>query len=669
MPAVDDASPAPGTNFTLSVTVSNAGTGTSPATTLNYYRSTDDTVSRTDTQVGTAVVGALPASGTSAMSISLTAPAAAAAQKYYYGACVEAVADESDTTDNCSTSVEVEVQAPADRPNLEVGTPSVDDNQVDPGETFTLSATVTNSGNGDSPATTLRYYRSTDATISRLDTQVGTDAVGALPASGTSAESILLAVPSTPDTYYYGACVDSVAGESDTTDNCSTSVEVVAKEQGERPDLEVGTPTVDDANPDGGETFTLSATVTNAGGGNSPATTLRYYRSTNDTISSSDTQVGTDPVGVLAASATSAESISLAAPSTSGTYYYGACVDAVAGESDTSDNCSSSVRIDVATSRVGDPGLDIDIVFVDPQPSAAIRSAINDAAAVWEGAITNDLPDMDFSSDPRDDACTDGEFAGFVDDVRVYIYVVDIDGPDGTTASAGYCMGRAGTSTPIIGRIRFDSADVSRLSTTTVRHVAVHELAHVLGFGTRWNVQNRSLQGGDPVDPPPDTHWPGANAVAAFDAAGGTSYQGGKVPVENARGGQGSQDRHWRLSVFPGEVMTYNLDGTALSAITIRSMADLGFIVDASKADSYSISSSSGTPGVATTRETPLRCEIDLLDVEYVPVAPAAFQVGRGPIACGTGFLSVRVPGNEKDHQPVTAVDSPVAASCSHHHG
>ena len=36
----------------------------------------------------------------------------------------------------------------------------------------------------------------------------------------------------------------------------------------------------------------------------------------------------------------------LTAPA-AGTYYYGACVDAVAGESDTANNCSASVQVDV----------------------------------------------------------------------------------------------------------------------------------------------------------------------------------------------------------------------------------------------------------------------------------------------------------------------------------
>ena len=97
---------------------------------------------------------------------------------------------------------------------------------LNPGQRFTLSATVRNQGTARSAATTLRYYRSTDATISASDTAVGTDEVRALSASGTSIESISLTAPSSAGTYYYGACVDSVSGESDTGNNCSSAVRV-----------------------------------------------------------------------------------------------------------------------------------------------------------------------------------------------------------------------------------------------------------------------------------------------------------------------------------------------------------------------------------------------------------------------------------------------------------
>ena len=50
------------------------------------------------------------------------------------------------------------------------------------------------------------------------------------------------------------------------------------------PDLVVDTPTVSESAPTAGASFTLNATVRNQGNGSSAFTTLRYYRSTDSTI-------------------------------------------------------------------------------------------------------------------------------------------------------------------------------------------------------------------------------------------------------------------------------------------------------------------------------------------------------------------------------------------------
>ena len=115
------------------------------------------------------------------------------------------------------------------------------------------------------------------------------------------------------------------------------------------PELVVDAPTVDNSSPAAGASFTLSAMVRNRGNSASAPTTLRYYLSTDSMITGGDTELGTDTVGALAASGNSPQSLGLTAPSTAGTYYYGACVDAVAGETDTTNNCSSAVAVTVAT--------------------------------------------------------------------------------------------------------------------------------------------------------------------------------------------------------------------------------------------------------------------------------------------------------------------------------
>ena len=330
----------------------NDGDGASTATTLRYYQSKDAPIRTPDTEIGTDAVGALAAPGVSAESISLTAPSTAGT--YYYNACVDAVAGESNTTNNCSfVSIAVTVVPEAD---LVVGSPLVTDSSPETGDSFTLSATVGNDGDGAAAATTLRYYRSTDGTITTSDTEEGTDAMRGLSAGATSPESISLTAPSSAGTYYYGACVDAVTGESDTTNNCSSAVSVTVSAPPPPspppagPDVRVYAISVS-TSPSGtgpGGSVGLSASVRNYGDVSSAATTLRYYRSTDATITTSDTEEGTDAVGGLSAGATiSGLGDNLNAPSTPGTYYYGACVDAVTGESDTTNNCSRSIAVEV----------------------------------------------------------------------------------------------------------------------------------------------------------------------------------------------------------------------------------------------------------------------------------------------------------------------------------
>jgi subtilase family serine protease len=58
--------------------------------------------------------------------------------------------------------------------------------------------------------------------------------------------------------------------------------------------LIVDPPTVSESAPAPGASFTLSATVRNQGNGSSAFATLRYYRSNDSTITTGDTEVGTD---------------------------------------------------------------------------------------------------------------------------------------------------------------------------------------------------------------------------------------------------------------------------------------------------------------------------------------------------------------------------------------
>ena len=375
---MSDTSPVTGARIALSATVANGGDGAAGATTLHFYRSVDATITTSDREVGENTVAELAAAGSTIESVKLTAPATP--DTYHYGACVDPAAGETDTTNNCSASVEVTVQGavttPQGNPDLVI-TVVVSDHGPAAGAEFTLSATVGNVGDGAGAATTLRYYRSADATITAADAEVGMAAVTGLGAAGSAGASVKLTAPG-PGTYYYGACVDAVADESDTTNNCSASVPVTVPEP-KRPDLVVTLPRVSDNAPAAGAQFTLSATVRNDGEGTAAAATLSYYQSTDATITTTDAALGTAAIAGLAAAGSSSQSVDLTAPSSPGTYYYGACVAPVPDETDTTNNCSDSVPVTVAPQPQSVEVTPGDVTFASLGATAALTARVLDA--------------------------------------------------------------------------------------------------------------------------------------------------------------------------------------------------------------------------------------------------------------------------------------------------
>jgi hypothetical protein len=176
-----------------------------------------------------------------------------------------------------------------------------------------------------------------------------------------------------------------------------------------------------------------------------------------------------------------------------------------------------------------------------------------------------------------------------VDDVLILADLQPIDGPGGILGRAGPCVTRLANNLPVLGVMTFDTDDLDDLvSFDLLEEVVVHEMGHVLGIGTLWPVQGLLAepvsQGGT------DPHFTGAQAITAFNAAGGTDYPDQKVPVET-EGGPGTEDSHWRESVFDNELMTgfINLGANPLSAITVRSLADQGYTVNPAGADPYTL--------------------------------------------------------------------------------
>ena len=247
---------------------------------------------------------------------------------YYYGACVDAVSDESDTTNNCSAAVTVIVGASASVPGAPTALTANPDGQTE----IDLSWTAP-SNDGGASVTGYRIEVSTNgSTWSDLEADTRSTA--------TSYSHPGLTAGSTRH-YRVSAINSAGTGPASNTANATTSLAT----QGS-PDLVVDNHLLS-VNLPPGRHWSPNATVRNQGDGPSAPTTLRYYRSTDDMITISDTQVGTDRVDRLVPSGSTTHATGLNAPSTPGTYYYGACVDTVPSESDAGNNCSAATEVTV----------------------------------------------------------------------------------------------------------------------------------------------------------------------------------------------------------------------------------------------------------------------------------------------------------------------------------
>ena len=121
---------------------------------------------------------------------------------------------------------------PAGNPDLIIQNVSLNDDMFTLGQTMTIDSIVLNQGTETAEASTLRYYLSTDATISTSDSELGIDTVDVLVPGDVSTESISLTAPAL-GSYWIGTCVDTVAGESNTGNNCSLGMLINVSERAE----------------------------------------------------------------------------------------------------------------------------------------------------------------------------------------------------------------------------------------------------------------------------------------------------------------------------------------------------------------------------------------------------------------------------------------------------
>jgi hypothetical protein len=278
-------------------------------------------------------------------------------------------------------------------------------------------------------------------------------------------------------------------------------------------------------------------------------------------------------------------------------------------------------------------------------PTANQQAAFTAAETEWETLIFGDLTNVDLNFGVGV-TCGSGfpdypAVAENVDDLLIFAKVEAIDGPGGILGGAAPCRARVSGGLPVIGVMLFDSADLADLeSSGQLNLVILHEMGHVLGFGTIWNQSGFSLLAAacpSPSGCSTDPHFTGARAITAFNELGGAGYAGGaKVPVENCVStpgscGDGTVNSHWRESILDSELMTGYLNGGAnpLSALSVASLLDMSYQVNYSGSDSYTVPGA--TPGLRAARSGRVR----YLGDDVLPIPLGLVDAGGKPVGSG----------------------------------
>ena len=204
--------------------------------------------------------------------------------------------------------------------------------------------------------------------------------------------------------------------------------------------------------------------------------------------------------------------------------------------------------------------------------NSGVRSAVSEAAKFWEDVVTS--------------STFNGSHNLAIDVVGVAApqdWLAAATNKSGTTDATGKWM-------PTTGTVRLNTSYSSSYNSdpTYLKTLLIHEFAHVLGIGTVWEKQGRSL-----VSRTSNTYNANTYAGKAYGELLGT-YTPTAIPLEAGAMG------HWDEAKFGDELLTPYAEGATvkmpLSQVTLASLRDVGWNVNYGAADSFTLSQSILSP-------------------------------------------------------------------------
>jgi len=300
------------------------------------YLSTDSTITSSDTQVGSDQYASSLNGGSyrsDSLSSSTYIPSSMNAGTYYWGFIVDVDADVDEADENNNGYACNQMTLQEDLPDLEATSVGTSSSSVVMGDTITVSYRIDNIGTDYSGSFYWKLYLSTDTTITTSDTFVDEFSVSSI--SGGSYRSgyeysVQIPTGMTPGYHYLGMIADNRAGVNELDEANNKVADTGRIDIEEMADLVPSTasgPTSGQA----GQQVSFSWRIDNDGDDTAGWFYWKLYLSSDSTITTSDTQVGStqQSTSISGGSSRSSSSLSVTIPNTlsSGTYYWGLIAD------------------------------------------------------------------------------------------------------------------------------------------------------------------------------------------------------------------------------------------------------------------------------------------------------------------------------------------------------
>lgn len=350
-----------GGKVTVTFTIKNTGTAQVGASVAGFYISTNSAISTGDALIQTANIPAIAAGKEYKGSVVVTIPSnnnRVTPGARYIGVYADQPNNIRETNENYTdnargTALTISIDA-----DLQPTKATPSNTSPTQGQTITLATIVKNNGTQSARGTYLAIYYSKDNKWDSQDTYLARDYYNTIAAGATSTESASIRIPATATigTGYLIVRADylNYLAESNETNN-TLAVAITIKGT---PDLNPSSLTPSTTKPIRGTSMSATVVVKNIGGAATTAAALSIYLSSNTTLGSADTFLGTTTLPIIQAgqqASVTLTNLSIPATQATGRYYLLAFADSQRNVTEANEsNNIANAAIDIIATPIAD---------------------------------------------------------------------------------------------------------------------------------------------------------------------------------------------------------------------------------------------------------------------------------------------------------------------------